>query len=527
LAYSSDKSGNFEIYVKQLTPGGGEIQLTSDGQQNIQPTWSPDDQHVAYYSIERGGIWVVPAMGGRPKQITSFGSSPSWSPDGSQIAFQSQAPAGVFSSTYYAAMSISTIWECPSGGGEPTQITHAGEPPGGHGAPVWSPDGSRIGFVASDIDLSALWSMDPDGSQLKSLSRPRGRVYEFAYSPDGKHLFCVARTTDRFNLWKVPVEEDSRDPSEAVVLTDATPAVVRQVSVSGDGKKVAWSALSLNANLASIRISPDTYEPEENPVLLTDTSHYRDAHPRFSPDGQKVTFMRWMAGARRQLWLVDANGDNPEPLADTGGLSDWSTDGAQVYFAAWRESGAGIWSIDIDSRKEQFIFKPQIKHFFYRLSSDDRYIAVHSREGGVTNVWTMPVSGGEAQQITFDEEWAAYPCWSPDGKHLAYEFRRGKDIHIAVIPSQGGTPKQLTFDPGLSYVSSFSPDGDKIAFAGERNGIWNVFWVSRIDKKQLQLTSYTARNSYVRYPTWSPRGDQIVYEYAETIGDVWLAEIKE
>jgi Tol biopolymer transport system component len=132
--------------------------------------------------------------------------------------------------------------------------------------------------------------------------------------------------------------------------------------------------------------------------------------------------------------------------------------------------------------------------------------------------------GGSPKQIT---DFGSYPSWSPDGKHIAYEIRRGGDIHIVLIPSQGGTPTQLTFDPGQRFASSFSPDGDKIAFAGERNGVSNVYWISRTSRKQMQLTNYTTRSAYVRYAAWSPSGDQIVYERSETSGDIWLAEIKE
>src|SRR5258705_4668936 len=42
VVYSSDQNGGFEIYAKQLTPGGGELQLTNDGHQNLQPTSTPD-----------------------------------------------------------------------------------------------------------------------------------------------------------------------------------------------------------------------------------------------------------------------------------------------------------------------------------------------------------------------------------------------------------------------------------------------------------------------------------------------------
>ncbi len=60
MAYSSDHSGSFEIYLKPLAPGGREMQLTADGGQNFDPAWSPDGERIAYYSRKRGGIWVMP-----------------------------------------------------------------------------------------------------------------------------------------------------------------------------------------------------------------------------------------------------------------------------------------------------------------------------------------------------------------------------------------------------------------------------------------------------------------------------------
>ena len=84
----------------------------------------------------------------------------------------------------------------------------------------------------------------------------------------------------------------------------------------------------------------------------------------------------------------------------------------------------------------------------------------------------------------------------------------------------------MTFDRGLSWPHSWSPDGDKIAFAGYRDGYWNVRWVSRSTKIQEQVTSYAKLNACVRYPAWSPLGNQIVYEYVETTGNIWLIELK-
>ena len=94
------------------------------------------------------------------------------------------------------------------------------------------------------------------------------------------------------------------------------------------------------------------------------------------------------------------------------------------------------------------------------------------------------------------------------------------------MPSSGGQPTQFTFDQAKDFPNSWSPDGDKIAFAGLRNGIWNIFWISRSTKAQKQLANYSKLNAFVRYPAWSPLGNQIVYEYNETTGNIWLIELK-
>ena len=141
-------------------------------------------------------------------------------------------------------------------------------------------------------------------------------------------------------------------------------------------------------------------------------------------------------------------------------------------------------------------------------------------------VWTASLGGGEPKQLTFDKELMGFPAWSPDGKYIAFQMKRGDSTHIMVMSSEGGTPTQLTFDKGNSWLYDWSPDGDKILFAGQRDGFWNVRSVSRSTKKQQQLTDYKKLNSFVRYPSWSPLGNQIVYEYSETTGNIWIADLK-
>ena len=163
---------------------------------------------------------------------------------------------------------------------------------------------------------------------------------------------------------------------------------------------------------------------------------------------------------------------------------------------------------------------------FPRLSPDGKQVVFNSTKSGTTNLWVASLESGAVKQLTFDKEAIGFPCWSPDGQFLAFEVKRGDTTNIGIMPSAGGQGVELTSDRGQSWPHSWSPDGDKITFAGFRNGLWNLWWVSRTSRALKQVTNYTKLNAFVRYPAWSPQGDRIVYEYTETTGNIWLMELK-
>lgn len=140
--------------------------------------------------------------------------------------------------------------------------------------------------------------------------------------------------------------------------------------------------------------------------------------------------------------------------------------------------------------------------------------------GGARNLWLASLNGSDARQLTFDPELAGFPSFSHDGKTIAFDRKRGDTTNIMTIPSEGGTPRQLTDDAGQSWPHSWSPDGKKITFAGLRDGVWNVWSVTTDGNQEKQLTPYTQMNHYVRYPSWSPDGSCVVYEFGQTRANV-------
>ena len=529
LAYSSNQNGNFEIYVKQLALGGREIQITSDGAQNFQPAWSPDGQFLAYHSMNRV-IWIVPAFGGVARRLTEFGSKPAWSPDGSTIVFQSAALvdlAGIAS----GAMPPSTIWTVPARGGQAKQLTKVGVPSGGHGAPMWSPDGQRIAFFTFDTDFGEVWSISARGDDLKQLAPATQPFYDLVYSPDGKYVYGAGTLRGGFGLWRVRVSPAGDPLGEPVKVEGTGSTPIRNLSVSADGKRIAYSTQSQTSDIWAVPIAPASGEAAGAPLALMEDTSQRKTNPAFSPDGSKIAFGVWRLGTPANIWLMDADGQNRTPLIThpTGSyLPGWLPGGEKLVFVSNREGHSALWSFDLKTGVEQQLFELEKDLNFSRLSPDGKRLAANSRRSsGTINVWTSGLERErEARQLTFDEEMAGFPCWSPDGKYIAFEIKRGDDTHIAIVASEGGQPVQLTFEPGQSWPHSWSPDGERIAFAGFRDGYWNVWWVSRDGRQQKRLTNYTKKNAYVRYPAWSPRGDRVVFEYAECRGNIWVMDLK-
>lgn len=539
VAYSSDQNGDFEIYVRQLAPGGREIQITSDGAQNVQPAWSPDGQYIVFHSRRRGGLWVVPALGGVARRLTEFGSRPAWSRDGRSVAFQSAALTDL-SGQAAGALPPSTIWIVAAAGGGPRQLTRAGQPPGGHGSPVWSPDGRRIVFYSYDTNMAEVWSVPADageptragpGGALLQLAHNAQPFSDFVFSPDGKYAYCAGIFKgSTYGLWRVAVSPETGAPAGEPVKVEGTGATpIRYLSISADGRRIAYSTQSLTSDIWSVAVSPSDGTATNAPVPLFEDRSLRKTNPSFSPDGRRIAFGVWRLGVPTNVWLMDADGRNAVPLtAEQSGvaLPGWMPEGDRVTFVSMRDGSPRIWLKDLTSGGERPVYDLDPAMSFYRLSPDGRRIAYHSRRDADTvNVWTASLDGGPPARLTSDPEMAGFPSWSPDGQRIAFEFKRGADTHIAVIPAEGGAPVQLTSASGQSWPHSWSPDGSRIAFAGSRDGIWNVWWVSADGREQKRLTNFTKPNAYVRYPAWSPRGDQIVFEYAEVRGNVWLLDL--
>lgn len=219
------------------TSGGPARQLTS-GPRDGAPRWSPDGKTLAFIrSSEKDGkpqpqqIYLLSFDGGEAQQLTDSPRSPAgfeWSPDGKTIAFVSRedpskenknpedaepkdktpehvSDVRVITKAVYRANGggytnpkmHSHVWtvSVPAAAGEkpkPKQITKGNFD---EGNASWSPDGSRIYFVANRVaepyyeaQRTDLFSISREGGDERQVLSFDGGMRDFTFSNDGKRI---------------------------------------------------------------------------------------------------------------------------------------------------------------------------------------------------------------------------------------------------------------------------------------------------------------------------------------------------
>jgi dipeptidyl aminopeptidase/acylaminoacyl peptidase len=234
--------------------------------------------------------------------------------------------------------------------------------------------------------------------------------------------------------------------------------------------------------------------------ITADTSY--DARASWSPDGGQIAFESdrsldsgLAAYPMCDLFVIPAAGGSATQITTWPKYDerpDWSPDGTQLVFAADRPSElyglgspgeeplhpANLWSIPVTGEPAIQLTTLTGYENDPVWSPDGTQIAFRADYAGHTDIWVMPATGGAAIQVTDDPAADEMPAWSPCGNYIAFQSVRSGVSDIWVVSAAGGTPTRITSDLYWDFGPSWSPDGCNIAFFSGRTGNHEIFKIT-------------------------------------------------
>lgn len=199
----------------------------------------------------------------------------------------------------------------------------------------------------------------------------------------------------------------------------------------------------------------------ENPRNLTDSTR-DDTNPRWSPDGNKIVFVSDYSATSLddgEIRVIDVDGSNDQILFDSD-MADtdpaWSPDGNKIAFASWRDGpNADIFIIDADGNNPENLTEDKSEiHRYPAWSPDGTKIAYSMRTQPSVNhhdLFVMDADGNNPQVLAdTEEEHDKRPTWSPQGDRIAFISDRDETRNLFIIDADGENLENLT-DSAVSH----------------------------------------------------------------------------
>lgn len=404
--------GNVDIYVKQA---GAEIplRLTDDPAPEHSPAWSPDGLNIAFIRATEDGsrqVVIVPAIGGSERVVATFEdrevSSLVWSSDGATLALSAQAePTGPYS-LFLLSVETLAVW----------QLTEAAPSQWGDADPAFSPNSERVAFVRRASEgVEDLFVVSARGGEPERLTRDEREIAGLDWTPDGQSIVFASSRAEGAGLWRIP----ATGGTPVWIATAGEGENVRQPSVARRGRRLTYEQRSSDANIWAIR------QGRFGRVPLIHSTRW-ESNPQFSPDGKQIAFASDRSG-NPEVWLVDADGENPIQLTDFGGplvtLPRWAPDGRRLAFDARVDGNADIYIVDAGGGQPRRLTEDPASDVAPSWSGDSTTVYFSSDRSGEWEIWRVEAEGGRPSRVTYNGGFNAFEA--PDGQTLYYA-KKGK-----------------------------------------------------------------------------------------------------
>ncbi|KAA0256095.1 MAG: acetyl-CoA synthetase [Acidobacteria bacterium] len=434
-----DAHRDFVVFVhagdlwRAAITGGPALRLTTHPGLELFPKVSPDGKWIAYSAEYSGSrqVWVMPATGGTPRQLTFYtdvGPMPprggwddwvmGWTNDGKVLVRMNRTPWGERMGRYFLVD--------PKGGLE----TPLPLPEGGSAS--LSPDGTKLAYCPVDREFRT-WKRTRGGRAQD--------VWVYDFVAKRSERITTDPGTDSFPMWagESILFTSDRERTLNLYAYDLGSKATRKLT-SFTEFDVLWPSLDRAGNQVVFMNGGlihrlDLATGKAAPIPITVGADMVETVPRWvdvkdlvdsaslSPSGARAVF-----SARGDLYTLPAKDGATRNLTGTQGVREHSP----------------VWS------------------------PDGKTIAYLSDVTGEHEVWIRSQDGtGEPRQLTSDgSAWRFPPVFSPDGKKLAFADRKRRLVLLDV--ATGAQTEVDKSDLGDVDSYRFSPDGKWLAYSKVR-----------------------------------------------------------
>lgn len=395
----------------------GAVALSPDGAAAVCSVTS----HSMEDNKGQTSLWLLPTDSASPRRLTSAGekdANPAWSPTGDRIAFLAKREQGGKKDQN------NQLYVIPAAGGEAERKSDFA--PGIEDF-KWMPDGRRIAFV------SWVW---PD---VKGAAAQAKRHKEFTERKESAYVTADAnyRYWDR-NLPMGRVPHLLMLDLASGRVTDLFQGTAHELpraetcaahfDISPDGRRIAFvtdPAVRKRADnplaLVELDIATRRFTP------LTNDRRWSYDSPRYSPGGDSLACLAANVGRRHTMpnRLAVRLGDGRWRVTerdldlDVEGPLRWSRDGASILFAAQQRGRRHLWRHDVRSGRLDLVLRGGwVQGFDVARAGDDEVLVVaidaashpaqvHALRGGVArrierfnDAIMARVALGETREVT-------------------------------------------------------------------------------------------------------------------------------
>ncbi len=353
VAYVSNLTGNWEIYVRALS-GGVPAAVTQSPGTEENPKWSPDEKQILFTYRGPGvpsTLFTVSPSGGIPQKIADHAVDGQWSPDGKSICYVAPAEQEVRSLIVldWKELKTRTLLQSEKG------LAH----------PSFSEDGTEI-VVEADIETKhGLLLIDVESGEKKILTQD-----SFDYSPSWSwttgNIFFSSRRDGSFKIWRT--DHDGKVEK----VTEGKGEDYRPVPAM---KGTDFVFFRENQSCQIQTVNPEAPEAKWESPLAAESFYpraiSRDSFVFFSERGSGLELLWGMIGSSVASTVMQSI---PSSSAITA-----SPDGSYIYLENPPDSGKGLMQISLKDGTNVELGSAMILP--YEISPDKKLLFYAMRQG--------------------------------------------------------------------------------------------------------------------------------------------------